>query len=110
MHSQYSLIGYIRKWMSVLAFGFSHCDKFLSGIEYYKQHPEVKYLALDILVQDIFGKLTNVYKKFSPSILDDIIREEFAKVGDNSAMASFFFNMSMLYSLQIGTYIVNQKK
>ena len=110
MHSRYSLIGYVRKWTSVLATGFSHCDKFLSSVEYYKQHPEVKYLALDILVQDIFSKLVKIYKNFSPSLLDDMIREEFAKVGDNSAMAAFFFNMSILSSLKLGTHFLNQQK
>ena len=110
MHSEYNLINYIRKWLQVLTVGFSHCDRFLSGIEFYKQHPDVKYLVLDIFAQDIFVKLFKVYKKFSAALLDDMIREEFSKVGDNSAMAAFFFNMSMLYSMQIGSYLLDKQK
>ena len=109
MHSNYHLIDYIRKWVNVFAVGFSHCDKFLSGVEFYKQHPDVKYLVLDIFAQDIFSKLFRVYKKFSAALLDDIIREEFAKVGDNAAMATFFFNMSILYSMQIGSYLLDKQ-
>ena len=109
MHSNYHLIDYIRKWVNVLAVGFSHCDKFLSGVEFYKQHPDVKYLVLDIFAQDIFSKLFRVYKKFSAALLDDIIREEFAKVEDSSALATFFFSMSILYSMQIGSYLLDKQ-
>ena len=110
MHSKYNLIDYIRKWFQVLSLGFDHCEKFLGGIEFYKQNPELKYFVLDIFVQDIFSKLFNVYKKFSASALDDIIREEFKKCGDTSAMAAFFFNMSIMYSMQIGTYLLNKNE
>lgn len=109
MHSQYNLIDYIRKWFQVLRVGFAHCDKFLNGIEFYRQHLDLKYFVLDIFAQDIFAKLFVVYKKFSPAALDDIIRDEFKKSGDSAALASFFFNMSIMYSLQIGTYLLNNK-
>ena len=103
MHRSFSLTGYIRKWANVLATGFAHCDKFLSGIEFYKQNPEMKYIVLDIISQDVFGKLVKVYGRFSPAVLDEIIREEFGKVGDSTALAAFFFNMSLMYSMHIGT-------
>ena len=110
LHNKVNLIDYVKKWIKSLATAFSCCDKFLSDLEFYKQNPEIKYLALDAITQDIFRHLSVVYQKFSAAVLDDIIREEFAKVGDTSAMTTFFFNMSMLYSLQIGTFLLNQKK
>lgn len=110
MHKQVNSTERVRKWANSLATGFSCCDNFLSDLDFYKKNPDVKYLALGAIVQDIFKNLSGVYQKFSPAVLDDIIREEFAKVGDNSAMATFFFNMSIMYSLQIGTFLLNQKK
>ena len=110
LHSkEYTTTSHVRKWIRSLATGFSCCDKFLSGLEFYKQHPEIKYLALDAIAQDIFRHLFLVYKKFSAALLDDIIREEFAKAGDSSALAAFFFNMSILYSMQIGSYLLNKQ-
>ena len=100
------LIDDIRKWIRSMATGFSCCDRFLSELEFYKENPDVKYLALDSIAQNIFGKLIPAYQKFSPALLDDIIREEFRKFGDNAEMAAFFFNMSLMYSLQIGTYLL----
>ena len=110
LRTKENLIDYVRKWIRSLATGFSTCDKFLSELEFYRQHPEIKYLALDAITQDVFSKLFKVYEKFSSALLDEIIRDEFKNNGDTSAMAAFFFNMSMMYSLQIGTFLLNQKK
>ncbi len=110
LHTQVNLIDHVRKWIRSLATGFSTCDNFLSQLEFYQQHPEIKYLALDAISQDVFSKLFKVYEKFSSALLDDIIRDEFSKHGNCAAMASFFFNMSLMYSLQIGTYLLNKKK
>ena len=108
MHRDFMATDYLRKWFQVLRVGFAHCDKFLSDRELYKQHPELKYFALDIFIQEIFNKLVKVYKNYSAAALDDIIREELRKNGDNTAMSAFFFNMSMMYSMQIGTYLLNK--
>ncbi len=110
MHSKTFLIDYVRKWIRTLAIGFSHCDKFLGVMPFYKEHPEIKYMALDAIAQSTFSRLLSVYKKFSAALLDEIIREEFEKVGDNNAMAAFFFNMSLMYGLQIGTYLSQNSK
>ncbi|MBR1398099.1 MAG: glycosyltransferase [Selenomonadaceae bacterium] len=110
LHSkEYTTTSHVRKWIRSLATGFYCCDKFLSGLEFYKLHPEIKYLALDAITQDIFRHLFVVYKKFSAALLDDIIREEFSKAGDSSALATFFFNMSILYSMQIGSYLLDKQ-
>ncbi|MBR5914191.1 MAG: glycosyltransferase [Selenomonadaceae bacterium] len=110
LHSKFNVIDNVRKWVRSFATGFSCCDKFLSSIEFYQQHPEIKYLALDAITQDVFSKLVQTYGKFSPALLDDIIREEFEKNSkeESSAMTAFLFNMSIMYSLQIGTYLINK--
>ncbi|MBQ7198715.1 MAG: glycosyltransferase [Selenomonadaceae bacterium] len=108
LHTKITMTEYIRKWIRSFSTAFSCCDKFLSTMEFYKQNPEIKYLALDAITQDTFRKLTNIYQKFSAALLDDIIRDEFKNYGDPSAMAAFFFNMSIMYSIQIGTYLLNK--
>ncbi len=110
LHTQNNLIDYVRKWIRAFATGFSCCDEFLSELEFYKQHPEIKYMALDAIAQDTFSKLFKVYQNFSAALLDDIIRDEFKKMESTPAMASFFFNMSLMYSLQIGTYLLNKSR
>ena len=90
LRTKVNLIDFVRKWIRSLATGFSCCDKFLSKLEFYQQHPEIKYLALDAISQDIFSKLVKVYSKFSSALLDEMIREEFKNNGDSSAMAAFF--------------------
>lgn len=107
VHAKTNIIDHIRKCVRSLATGFSCCDRFLSTLEFYKENPDVKYLAFDSIAQNIFGKLFSAYKKFSPALIDDIIRDEFRKFGDNPEMAAFFFNMSLMYSLQMGTYLLN---
>lgn len=112
LHTNLNVVDYVRKWIRSFATGFSCCDKFLSKLDFYKRNPEIKYLALDAITQNIFSKLVRVYEKFSSAVLDNIIREEIEKFGSegSSAMISFLFNMSMMYSLQIGTYILNKEK
>ena len=106
VHTKTSMVDHLRKCVRSLATGFACCDRFLSELEFYKENPDVKYLALDLIAQNIFSKLVSAYQKFSPALLDDIIREEFRKFGDNPEMAAFFFNMSLMYSVQIGTHLL----
>ena len=110
VHAKTTMIEHVRKCIRSLATGFACCDRFLSELEFYKENPDVKYLALDSIAQNIFGKLLNAYKKFSPALLDDIIRKEFRKFGDNPEMAAFFFNMSLMYSVHIGTYMLENSQ
>lgn len=112
LHTKLNVVDYVRKWIRSFATGFSCCDKFLSNLEFYRKNPEVKYLALDAVTQDVFGRLMKVYRNFSSAALDEIIREELEKFGSegSSAMVAFLFNMSMMYSLQIGTYLLNKDK
>ncbi len=102
-----TVLDHVRRWVRSFANGFSLCDKFLSNLEFYKQHPEIKYLALDAITQDVFSRLLKIYKNFDAALLDDVIRKEFEEYGsnENAAMAAFLFNMSMMYSLQIGNYL-----
>lgn len=43
----------LQKYSSALIVGFNHLDKFLSGREFFKQHPEMKRLALETYVHEI---------------------------------------------------------
>ena len=110
VHNKEKWIDHIHKWVHALVTGFSTCDKFLSQLEFYKQNPDVKYLALDAVAQNVFSKLIRIYKRISPALLDQIIREEFEKSDCSPAIAAFFFNMSIMYSMQIGTYLLNKDK
>ena len=95
-----SNIAYIQKWTRALINGFTCCDEFLSKLEFFQSNPEVKYIALDSIVQFVFNFFVKIYQRIPAAQLDEIIHDEFAAYGDCSAFAAFFFNLSMLYEIQ----------
>ena len=101
LHKKVDVSAHIRKWIRALINGFYCCDNFLSEIDFFKEHPEIKYIALDAVVQDIFRRFKKVYSNIPPAHIDGIIREEFAAHGDCSAIAAFLFNLSNLYELHL---------
>lgn len=109
-HTKIDMIQYIKSWIHAMVDGFDSCDEFLSKLEFFQQNPDVKYLAFDCISQDVFVHLTRVYKSFSAGQLDEILRAEFAKSKNSSALTSFFFSMSVLHSMQIGSYILEKKQ
>lgn len=104
------MASYARLWIRALINGFSACDKFLDGIDFFQKNPDYKYLALDCVAQDIFVRVAKCYRSLSAAQLDKILREEFAKSDASPALATFFFSMSILMSMQIGTHILNTQK
>ena len=110
LHNGVGVQSHVRKWISSFITGFDCCDKFLQSLKFYQDHPDIRYLALDAIAQEVFRDLFRVYKKFDAVLFDEILREEFAKSSATPAVASFLFNMSIRYSMQIGTYLVNKEK
>ena len=109
LHTKTDFIPFIQRWLRAMINGFSCCNEFLSKLDFFKENLAIKDIALDAIVQDIFRRFKNVYRKIQPSELNEIIRTEFANHGDSAAVfAAFFFNLSILYELQL-TNLLNQK-
>ena len=90
----------LKKYCSALRVGFEHLDKFLSGREFFKQNPAMKYLAFETYVREILSYLDKIYGKLPMYKFDEILREEFSK-GDNSALMTFIFGAMNVYKLKI---------
>ena len=101
-------IPFIKRWVSVLINGFSCCDEFLKKLKFFQKNPSFRYIALDAIVQDIFRRFKKVYQFVAPAEIDELIRAEFAAHGESSAYAAFFFNLSMLYEIQL-SHLLSRK-
>ena len=89
----------LQKYTQALKVGFAHLDKFLSGREFFRQHPDVKYLALDTYVREMLGYLQDIYAQIPAPALDELLRKEFGD-GDNTALTTFIFSAMNVQRLQ----------
>ncbi len=98
-HRKDSFDKYFLKYTHALTTGIRYFDEFLSGREFFVQHPDAKYLALEIYYREIIDYLLKIYAQVPAHQLDTILREEFS-VGDNVALAAFAFNRANIHQLQ----------
>ena len=77
----------LHKYLNALKVGFAHLDKFLSGREFFRQHPDVKYLALDTYVREMLGYLQDIYAKIPAPALDELERGKRRLVGALAELA-----------------------
>ncbi len=86
---------YFRRYFRGLTVAFRHFDEFLNGKDFFRQHPDQKYLALNMVWNECTGYLTETYNQIDVYEFDEIAREEFSD-GDNIALAAFAFNIANL--------------
>lgn len=91
---------YFRKYLKALTAAFKYFDEFLSGREFFKQHPDAKYLALERVWLEIRNYVLEFYDKVPVYEFDGILREEFS-AGDNIALNAFAFNSANVYSRRL---------
>ena len=91
---------YFTKYLKALTTAFREFDKFLSDREFFRQHPDVKYLALEKVWLEISNYLFKIYAQTPVVKLDEILRKEFSD-GDNTALTAFIFSMINIYNLQL---------
>ncbi|MBR1646884.1 MAG: glycosyltransferase [Selenomonadaceae bacterium] len=91
---------YFRKYVRALPASFRHFDEFLSGKEFFRQHPDQKYLVLERVWMEITNYIAHMYNKIPLHEFDEIIREVFS--GDeNVALMSFNFNVANYYRAEL---------
>ncbi len=81
----------IHVWMNALIQGFQCFDKFLSEREFFKQRPDIKYLALEVWVRECYNNVFDIYAQIPAWQLDEIIRHELEGVKDKTALMAFLF-------------------
>ena len=96
----------LQKHFRSLKLGFAHLDEFLSGREFFRQYPDMKYLALEIYVREMLNYFQDIYAQIPAPALDELLRKEFGD-GDNTALATFVFSAMNIQRLQLNQ-VVNQ--
>ena len=91
---------YFRKYFKALTAAFKYFDEFLSGRDFFKQHPDAKYLALERVWLEIRNYVLDFYDKVPVYEFDGILREEFS-AADNVALNAFAFNSANVYSRRL---------
>ncbi|MBR3747434.1 MAG: glycosyltransferase [Selenomonadaceae bacterium] len=92
-------LAYFRKYVRALTVAFRHFDEFLSGKEFFRQHPDQKYLALNKVWNEGTSYLIEIYNQIPAYEFDEVAREEFSD-GDNIALMAFAFNVANLRGTQ----------
>lgn len=90
----------LRKYTRALNVGFAHLDKFLSGREFFRQRPDMKYLALDTYVREMLNYLHGIYAQIPAPAFDELLRKEFSD-GDNTTLTTFLFSTTNIQRLQL---------
>ena len=98
-HTNKKGLAYFRKYVRSLTPAFRHIDEFLSGKEFFRQHPDQKYLVLNLVWNEVTSYLIELYNQIPVYEFDEIAREEFS-AGDNIALMAFAFNVANLRGTQ----------
>ena len=103
---------FFRRYVKALTSSFAYFNEFLSGREFFRQHPDMKYLALKKVWDEVTNYFILMYDQFPPYEFDEILREELS-CGDNLALSAFACNMTnayRLYSVQLQEDIAKLEK
>ena len=91
----------IKKWLRNLTIGFNYLDTFLSEREFFQKRPDAKHLALEIWVRECCQYKIGLFTQVQPFQIDEIIRYEFEKVADKTALTAFLFSRMNIFNLQL---------
>lgn len=92
----------LQKWTQALFSGISYLDSFLDKQDFFKQNPDAKYIVFDTLAAEFIGfYILRIYENFPAPTLDRLIREEFEKVENKSAVMAFIFSKMNVLQLSL---------
>ena len=98
-HSPKTLKEHLQKWVGGMIRGFNYFDKFLSERRVFQDHPDIKFSALDIWVNECCKYLTKLYAQFPAWQLDALLRKEFEDTGNTEKFAAFLFSRMSIFNL-----------
>ncbi|MBQ9487886.1 MAG: glycosyltransferase [Selenomonadaceae bacterium] len=93
-------------WMHSLIKGFQLFDKFLSEREFFKNRPDMKYLALEVWVRECCNYLFDIFAQIPVWQLDELIRHELEDVQDKTALMAFIFGRMNIFNLQLNQQVL----
>ncbi|MBQ7705760.1 MAG: glycosyltransferase [Selenomonadaceae bacterium] len=100
-HRQETVSSAVQKWSSAFANGFNYLNNFLSKQDFFKQHPDLKYIALETVVREFANYLIKIYSQVPAYQLNEIVKQELEKISDKTALAAFLFGRMNIFNFQI---------
>ena len=101
-HEKLSPDKHLRKYWNDIIANFKLMDDFMSKIDFFVQHPEYKYLPLDLFMQQDLNFTATLYEKIPPYQLDSILREELNENSqNNTALTSYMFSALNMFRLKL---------
>ena len=100
-HKSDTLTNYLRKHLRALRTSFEYMDNFLSARPFFRQHPEVKYAALDLCVSECMWYFMKAYGRFQFYAYDRFFRQELAKEDFSPALTAVILNKASVYRFRI---------
>ena len=98
-HQKRDPLKQLKKYVTALAVGFEHLDKFLSEQEFFRNNPDAKYTAFDTYVRELLLYMNEIYSTLPVASLDDTLREGFS-AADTTALTAFIFSAMNLTRLE----------
>ncbi|MBQ7629978.1 MAG: glycosyltransferase family 2 protein [Selenomonadaceae bacterium] len=102
-HKKYSYSEYLLKYTRALTTGLRYLDKFLDNYEFFRQHTNIKYLAVQIYIEEALNYTLKIYSQVPASSLDEILRKEFGNDEDSAIMTLIFSMLNIQYLQRIHT-------
>ena len=90
-----------KTWLKALTQGFKYVDEFLDKQKFFRDNVNLKFIVLERIVQEFNSYLIPLYEQISAIDLDPIIRAEFARAGDISALSAFLYSRMNLLNVQL---------
>ena len=88
-------------YLNSLTQGFKYVDEFLDKQKFFRDNVNLKFIVLERLFQEFNEYLMPFYEQISAIDLDPIIRAEFARAGDISALSAFLYSRMNLLNVQL---------
>ena len=99
---QISLEEESKKWVKIIAEGTRLMDNFMKKIDYFKEHPEFRFMVIDFFVNENINWMNQIFATIPVYKLDSIIRKELSNdLNENLALTSYLFNRMAIYRLQL---------
>lgn len=100
-HKTDSLNEYLNNYFRALRTGFEYLDGFLSVRPFFQQHPEIKCMALNNIVNECFSYFAKVYYGNVPGhLLEGFFRQKVAAENFSPALSAALLNNANIFYAQ----------
>ena len=102
-HSTLTVEQQVKRFVSSFARGIKELDKFIDRLPFFKEHPELKMLAINFLMELHMSGEVAVYSSFPAFILEPLVRKEFANESEEGAeiIMTHLFSFINIMRLQL---------